>query len=302
MKKEDIINQYKLRDRVVRIITKDGYFRAVCIKNTNSAITAQKNHELSHFQAGLLARTMSASTMMASFLKGEERIIVQFDGDGPISKVFAESLQVGEVRGFVKYDNKFDFENITNIEEFLGNGTLKVSKVIYNKTEPIVGIIPITKGDITSDINNYFSQSEQIDSIVRLDVEIDDWGNIIQSGGLIIQTMPGYDISKLTQIIEKVNNSNKISHYLNNGLNPLEILKEIIPMEFDVLSSTQVDFFCRCSKELFMQKLISINLKDIIEMQENNESELVCQYCNRKYYLDKDDFNKLITEMRALRN
>jgi molecular chaperone Hsp33 len=283
-------------------LSKDGHFRAVCVKNSTSARTAQTNHHLSHFQAGLLGRALSSASLLSSFLKGEERIIIELEGNGPISKVFAEALQLGEVRGYVNYNKTFDFESIQSISELLGIGVLKVSKVMYNKREPIMGIVPLMKGDVSSDITEYFSSSEQIPSIVILDVSFDETGIISQSGGLIVQAMPGFTTESLKIIYNKLMKINKLTQFFDEGLTPLEVLKQVLPFEFDLISSSQLDFFCRCSKESFLDKLMTLDLKDIEEMKENNENELVCQYCNTHYYIEEEDFDKIITEMRAKRN
>lgn len=302
MNKEELTSLYKLRDRSVRVLSKDGYFRAVCVKNSTSARTAQTNHHLSHYQAGLLSRALSSASMLSSFLKGEERVIIELEGNGPVSKVFAEALQVGEVRGYANYDKTYDLDTIESISDLLGIGVLKVSKVIYNKREPIMGIVPLIKGDVSSDITEYFSSSEQIPTIVILDVSFDETGIISQSGGLIVQAMPGFTTESLKIIYNKLMNVNKLTNFFEEGLTPLETMKKVLPFDFDVISSSQVDFFCRCSKEAFLDKLMTLDLKDIEEMHESKENELVCQYCNTHYYIEDEDFIKMTTEMRARRN
>lgn len=293
--------KFHLRDRIVRVLSLDGNFRAVCVKNTSTAQLAQQKHNLEFYAAGFLSRTLSASSMLASFLKGEERVIFEVEGNGPIRKVFAEALQLGEVRGFVKYSKNFDYQNINNINEYIGVGLLKVSKIMYNKREPIVGIVPIIKGDISTDLTYYFKQSEQIPTLVFLDVDFDENGIINQSGGMIIQAMPGHTKEKFEEIIELTKNL-KLINYFNSKLNPLDVLKSVLPFDFELISSNQVDFFCRCSKDSFIEKLMTLELNDILEMQKNNENELVCQYCNTKYYLTNEDFEKMILEMKAKRN
>jgi len=293
--------KFHLRDRIVRVLSLDGNFRAVCVKNTSTAQLAQQKHNLEFYAAGFLSRTLSASSMLASFLKGEERVIFEVEGNGPIRQVFAEALQLGEVRGFVKYSKNFDYQNINNINEYIGVGLLKVSKIMYNKREPIVGIVPIIKGDISTDLTYYFKQSEQIPTLVFLDVDFDENGIINQSGGMIIQAMPGHTKEKFEEIIELTKNL-KLINYFNSKLNPLDVLKSVLPFDFELISSNQVDFFCRCSKDSFIEKLMTLELNDILEMQKNNENELVCQYCNTKYYLTNEDFEKMILEMKAKRN
>ncbi|MFW5701911.1 MAG: Hsp33 family molecular chaperone HslO, partial [Bacteroidota bacterium] len=145
---ENLKKQYKLRDRMVRAISKNGHFRVSVVKNSNTAKTAQDSHNLPDLPALFLARACSAAMLLASFLKGEERVVIEAEGNGPISKVFAEALQVGECRGFVDFSQDKSDWNISEISDALGVGVLKIARVLYNKPEPITGITELVKGDL----------------------------------------------------------------------------------------------------------------------------------------------------------
>lgn len=299
---EALKKEFQLRDRVVRVLSEDGYFRGVAVKNTTTAKTAQNNHHLDRITSFLLARALSAATMMSSFLKGEERIILEFDGAGPVRKIYAESMQVGESRGYVSLAPNADKIPINEIGDALGAGLLKVSRVLFNKSEPITGIVPLAKGDIATDLAQYFVQSEQIPTAVILDVDFDEAGYITQSGGIIVQAMPGHSVEQLKEVYEKLMKISTIAGLYAKDYNPRDVLKELLPFDFNLISSSQVDFFCRCSKEGFMNKLISLGTKEIQSMQLEGNDELVCQYCNEKYKLDTNDFAKLIEESMAQKN
>jgi len=289
---EDIKRELKLRDRVVRVLANDKQIRAIAIKNTNAAIAAQKNHELGFVPASLLAKLLSATSMIASTLKGEERVSLETNSNGFVKKLFAEALKVGEVRGYAVQDENIDVASVENAD-FIGLGLLKVNKVLYNKAEPTQGIIEIVKGDISTDIAYYFTQSEQIPTSVILDVAIDNDGNITNSGGIMIQALPGATEEDLKEVVNNLENLNRFSELLAQDKMPEEIISEILPFDYKVMDSTQVDFYCRCSKEKFMKSLMTFSNKVITEMEVNNENELICQYCNSKYELETEDFLKL---------
>ncbi len=289
---EDIKRELKLRDRVVRVLANDKQIRAIAIKNTNTAIAAQRKHELGFVPASLLAKLLSATSMIASTLKGEERVSLETNSNGFVKKIFAEALKVGEVRGYAVQDENIDVASVENAD-FIGLGLLKVNKVLYNKAEPTQGIIEIVKGDISTDIAYYFTQSEQIPTSVILDVAIDNDGNITNSGGIMIQALPGATEEDLKEVVNNLENLNRFSELLAQDKMPEEIISEILPFDYKVMDSTQVDFYCRCSKEKFISSLMTFSNKVITEMEVNNENELICQYCNSKYELEEEDFLKL---------
>lgn len=289
---EELKKELKLRDRVVRVLVKDKQIRAIAIKNTQTAITAQKNHNLEFVPATLLAKLLAATSMVASTLKGEERVSVETNSNGFITKLFAEALKVGEVRGYAVQSQDIDLSEVTT-NDFLGVGLLTISKVLYNKAEPVTGIIELRTGDIATDMAYYFTQSEQIPTSVILDVHVDESGNIKHSGGIMVQALPEASDDDLAIIVENLQNLSRLSEFLDKDKTPEEIIAEVLPFEYELMDSTQVDFCCRCSKDKFINSLVTFPHKMIVEMEKNGENELVCQYCNKHYHLDKQDFEKL---------
>ncbi len=300
--KEQLKKDFKNRDRVISVLTKDGKFRIAAIKNTNTAKTAQQRHKLPQLPAFFLARQLAAASMLAVFLKGEERIILEAEGDGFIHKVFAEAIQVGEVRGFVDYNEAMLSEKYNSLKELFGNGNYKVTRILYSKAEPVSGIVPLQKGDISSDLSYYFFQSEQTPSVVILDTAFNDDNQIEMSSGIIIQAMPGTikdDLLKIDEIVGKIESLNNI---LKEDPDLEKMLHQIIPFDFDIMKHYATDFYCRCSKDTFIDKLVTFGLDEIKQMQAEGHNELVCQYCNAHYYLDDKDFENIISTIQAKQN
>ena len=299
MNTKDLKKQFKLRDRVIRVLSKDGNIRASVIKNSNSAIEAQNRHNLDFISATLLARLMTGATLYSSFLKGEERVIMEMEGNGPISKLYAEALSVGEVRAYVELRDQINSENFSGFRDAIGVGLLKVSKILYNKNTPIEGIVPIEKGDVATDLAYYFTQSEQIPTAVLFDEVISDDGKIIHSGGIIVQALPGADENDLVEISQKLKNECNLKELLKQEYLPEEILNIILPFDFDTVKNTQTDFYCRCSKDHFKEKLITLGHIELEDMKEKGHKELVCKYCNEHYLLEDSDFDEIISTSKA---
>lgn len=299
---DELKDSFKRRDRIVKVMETNGMFRAVAIKNTNTAMTAQSKHELEALPAFLLARQLSAASMMAAFLKGEERIVVEASGNGPVEKVFAEALQVGEVRGYIRMSETKSLDELKHFREAIGDGTLSVRRVLYNKSEPVQGVVEMLDGDLATDLAYYFTQSEQTPTAVLLDASVDNAGNINHSGGLLVQAMPGATNAAIEAVVHKLSGLKKISHYYAMGMSAEDLLKEALPFEFEINKTSPIDFYCRCSKDLFLGKLTTLGHEELEDMQKTGSTELVCQYCSSKYYIEDADFVKLITELKAKRN
>lgn len=300
MNADELKKQFIERDRLIRAVSRNGKFRIALIRNTNTVKTANDNHNISSFPAYFLAKTLTATSLMASFLKGEERINIDIEGSGSIKRIYAEALQLGEVRGFTIYDN--NLESISNMSELIGKGNLRVVRVLYNKKEPLVSVVPLQKGDISTDISHYFYQSEQIPTVLILDIEPDEDGNIVGSAGLMVQALPGADINHLIMVDDSLSDKGNLLKYLSEEPDLEVVLNTLIPIEFDIVKTTPIDFFCRCSKDNFIDKLITLNLNEIKDMQDKGHNQLVCHYCNKKYLLEREDFNKIIEEISSKMN
>lgn len=299
MANEELKKQFKLRDRVVRAISKDKTIRIAAVKNSHSALEAQRRHNLDFVSASLLARSLSGAVLTSSFLKGEERIIIQFQGHGPIAEIYAEAMNLGESRGFVDLRENIEVENLNSMRDAIGIGLLTLSKILFDKNEPIRGIVPIVKGDISSDLVHYFTQSEQIPTAMLLDVSLTDNGIIEHSGGIIVQALPGVEEEVLKSLEDALLNNQDICDRLRQDKMPEEILSEILPIEFDILSNKQTDFFCRCSKDHFKSKLMTLGLDNLKDMREKGQNELVCRFCNEHYIIEDIDFEELILTAQA---
>lgn len=301
---EELKRKYLNRDRVVRALSKSGTIRIVVVKSTQTVLTAQEKHTLDPLSAHLLGKVLSAASLMASFLKGEERIVIQTEGSGIMQNICAEAMQVGEVRGYVRLQKGVEnpLDHIEHFHEALGAGFLKVTKFRYNNYEPSTGIVELVRGDITSDLALYLTQSEQIPSGVRLDILHNDNGEIIESGGVLAQVMPGAtdaEIEKLEMLMKELPH---IGSLFQGHETPDDILKRILPDGFDTISTTPLDFYCRCSLERFKSVIQTLGIDEVRGMRSEGQNELLCQYCSTKYYLSENDFDEMILVLEAERN
>jgi molecular chaperone Hsp33 len=297
-REEQIKKKWAERDRVVKAITRDGHFRAAVVNNTNCIHAAQQRHGLDPVRTLILGRALAGATLMASFLKGEERVVVRADGDGQVRSVYAEALQLGEVRGYSLLNKE---PNDTR-QSPLGDGILKVQRILYGKQEPVTGIVELHRGDLTSDMGHYLTQSEQIPSAFVIDLAFKNDELVRQSVGLLIQSMPGARPEDIFRVYDTIDYLDRLTEFAERGYSPEEILKQVLPGEIDILGSTPVDFFCRCSMERFKDVLVSLSYEEVNSMEDNGHNELVCQYCGERYYLSHDDFTEMRERMLARRN
>jgi molecular chaperone Hsp33 len=298
------IEEFQFKDRIIKGITVDGNFKISVVKTTETVREAAERHELSLLAKVILGKAMTATMLLASELKKEERVQLRMDGNGPLGGVIAEANSLGEVRGYVVNPQaELDYSDPkVTLGDGIGVGILTFTKILYNEAEPRTSAIEIVSGDVTADVAHYLVQSEQVPSALLLDVGIDENGNLTQSGGLLLQRLPDAPEGQIDMLQERLGSFPPIDQLLSDGQYIDSIMtKAVSPIKVKELTRQPVDFFCRCSRERFLDALSMLNLNDLKDL-EGETQEIVCHYCNNKEEISKEEIATLISEAQAKLN
>lgn len=296
--------EFEFKDRLIKGISKDGHFKISVVKTTELVKEARERHALSLLNTVILGRALTATMLIASELKGEERIRLRMEGNGPIGSLVAEANSLGEVRGYVANPSaELDYtDSSTTFGQGLGLGVLTFSKTLYNEAEPRTSTIQLINGDVTSDIAHYLTQSEQVDSALILDVGMDENGEVTEAGGLLIQKLPDAPDGQIDMLQERLSSFPAVHKFFEDGQYIDNVMYKVMsPIKVKELSRQLVDFFCRCSKDRFLNALSMLNYDDLKEMKGESQ-EIVCQYCNNREEISKEEIAELITSAKAKMN
>lgn len=295
---------FQFKDRLIKGIEEDGRFKISVVKTTDVIQTAKESHQLSMLNTVLLGRALTATMLLASELKGEERVRLQMEGNGPVGMISTEANRIGEIRGYVQNPAvELEYKDKTvSIGKGIGIGLLTVSKIIYNEAEPRTSTIEIIKGDITTDIAHFLVQSEQVLSAVLLDVSLKDNGDVKQAGGLLIQRLPGATEDVMEKLQKQLINLPQIStlleddHYIDQIM---QLASE--PYKIKELDRQPVHFFCRCTPDRFKDALSLLSLNDLKELG-GEDQEMVCHYCGTSHMVTKKEVEQIIESAQAKLN
>ena len=296
--------EFLRKDRIIKGITADGNFKISVVKTTDVVKEAQRRHNLSLLNTVILGRALTGVMLMASELKGEERIQLRIEGNGPIEMLIAEANSVGEIRGYVanpEAELDYSVEDI-DLGEGLGIGILTFSKVLYNEAKPLTGIVTLQSGNISDDLAHYLLQSEQIRSGVVLDVQIDPEGNVSEAGGIMIQAMPSSEDKQRIKIEDHLKSLPPVGKLLSEGEYIDDLMKRAVaPYDVKELSRYPVHFFCRCNRDRFIDALASLGYNDLKAISGEGQ-ELVCHYCNEHYHISESEIDEIIRDMKIKMN
>ena len=139
----------------------------------------------------LLAEALTLTALLGSLLKepqGQLTLQAQTEG-GAIDLMVCDFLG-GELRGYVRHDadKVADLPEAPSLRQLFGKGYLAITFDQPVSDERYQGIVPLEGKSLGEAAQSYFSQSEQIPSLVRLAAEKrgDHWF----AGGLLLQHLP----------------------------------------------------------------------------------------------------------------
>lgn len=290
------------KDYLVRALAFNGEVRAYAVRTTETVSEGQRRHDTWVNASAALGRAMTASVMMGAMLKGEEKLTVKIEGDGPLGPILVDSNAKGEVRGYVTNPHVQLPQNATgkiDVAAAVGrNGFLSIVKDIGLK-DFFTGQVPLVSGELGEDFTYYFVTSEQVPSAVGVGVLVNPDHTIESAGGFIIQVMPGATDETITQIEENLKGVPAVSKLIEDGLTPEEILYKLLGKDqVKVLDTMDVAFVCPCSKERIETALIGLGKEELEAIiVEDGKAEAECHFCNEKYIFSKEELEKLVAEM-----
>lgn len=106
----------------------------------------------------LLAELVAATSLLTATLKLDGDIAVQIQGDGPIRFAAVNGTDQQQFRGVVRMQAEISGDSFRDL---IGEGYLLVT-ITPKQGERYQGIIPLSGDSLTSTLEAYFAQSEQL--------------------------------------------------------------------------------------------------------------------------------------------
>jgi len=289
-----------LKDKILRIVDKELKMRIFAAETTELVEKARKTHNLSPVASAALGRSLTVGLLMGMMLKNnDDRLTLQIKGGGPLDGIVVVSNHRGIVKGYVNNPEVYlepNHKGKLDVGGAVGkDGYVNVIKDIGLK-EPYIGFVPLVSGEIAEDVAYYFLKSEQVPSVVALGVLVDKTGEILSSGGFIIQLLPESEKNIIEKIETNLQNFSTVTSYLSDGESIEDVVKRLTgDMEIKILDEIKPEYSCDCNRERMEQALISLGrneLDSIIETQ--GKVEIECHFCLNKYSFNRDDINSIL--------
>jgi molecular chaperone Hsp33 len=265
-----------------------------------AAVTTQLVQELNTIHncapvaTAALGRAATGALLLAATMKDEERIIVRFEGDGPLGRLIADA-KGNTVRGYIQHplvelptkNGKLD------VGGGIGKGNIVVTRFLQN-AEPFNGYCELKNGEIAMDIANYLYQSEQTPSTVALGVKINKDTTVQVAGGYFLQPMPGTADEVLKKLEDNITTMPYVTELLAAGLTPAQIIERLGQgLTVSIKETIPLYQKCTCSKEKVGAMLMALPEKDFRELAKDDITTVHCDFCDRTYTFTPEELYEL---------
>ena len=286
-----------MSDHMIRVLTLDGAIRVSVASTTALVEEVRRRQQTDPTASVAIGRLATAAALMGSLLKGQQRVGLTIEGNGPLQRLQAETNAHGQVRATLKVasaglpprDGRFDVAGAVGHAGFL-----HVVKDLDLK-EPYRGTVQLVSSEIAEDLAYYFTTSEQTPSSVALGVELGQHAEVVAAGGFLLQLMPEADDSMADRLTERLSKLSPTTTMLSQGLTP-EAIAECILEDFpyQILGSTELAFSCSCSQQQTLKLLRSLGAEELGRLiEKDSEASVTCEYCKEVYTVKGDTLQEI---------
>lgn len=302
----------------------DARGRAVLLGPALDAILAR--HDYPEPVARLLGEMVVLGVLLGTSLKFNGKFIVQAQTDGPVSLLVVDFTTPDAIRAYARFDDDAVQEAIrsdaTRPEQLLGKGILGLTVDQGEYMSRYQGIVQLDGTSLEDIARNYFRQSEQIPTEIRLAVghltarEGDgNTANHWRAGGLIAQFLPvsedrmrhadlhpgdapeGFEMphlsdddawAELKALVGTIEDSELVDAEV--GMHRL-LFRLFHERGVRVFEGQKVVDRCSCSREKVAGVLTSLSSQERAESLENGKITVTCEFCSTHYEFDPVEFD-----------
>ncbi len=261
---------------------------------------ARRRHDCYPVACAALGRTMTAALLLAANLKSDELLTVRIAGDGPLGQIVADTTAKGTVRGMIgdpHVDLPLNAAGKLDVGTAVGKGNVFVTR-FTNLKQPFTGSSELVSGEIAEDITQYLYTSEQTPSSVALGVLVAPDLSVLAAGGFILQALPDTDEQDLAIVEDNLLKLSAVTTLIQESQSAKSLIEVACQgLEIRYLAEQPLAFKCTCSRERVEKSLISIGRKELAELVEIGEAELVCHFCGEKYQLNRKELTALLQQL-----
>lgn len=234
--------------------------------------------------ARLVREVLVALPLLATHLRFEGRINLQFQGEGPIKLLVGQVDHHLQVRAMAKAPQDL----AGGFADLLGGGVLAlmIEPTSPGPAAPSQAIVPIRGERLSDALEAYFEQSEQLPTRIRIAVRGDRLAAFLLQRLPLLSLRDGEADWERLNILAATLGENELL-----DTEPLTLLRLLFAEdELRVLKPRPIEVRCRCSREGISRMLLSLGQDEVESLvAEQGQVEITCEFCGRQYLFSRHD-------------
>lgn len=261
----------------------------------------------------LLGEALTLVAMLGSSLKFDGTFSLQTRSDGAVKMLVADYFTPGILRGYAAFDEEVIERYKGTNEALLGKGHLALTVDQGSDSDRYQGVVELTGQTIADCAHQYFHQSEQIETQLKLSVAnlfqpIEKGGpfeSVWRSGGIMIQNLPEIGGDSPEQInkklVEEMEDQWRRAGFLLDTVSDDELTDPTLMPEnllFSLFHEDGVRVFpavpiqagCRCERERVenvLKRYEPAELEDMVT--DDGVIRVTCEFCKTEYDFDPSE-------------
>ena len=292
-------------DRVIPFKVGEAAVRGRIVRLGAAVDDILQRHDFPLPVSNLVGEAAALVAMLGSALKFDGKLILQTQGDGPLSTLVADYSAGGGLRSTAMIrpgaEETAAAAEGAELHYLLRKGHMVMTIDQGPDMERYQGVVPLEGKDLATATVNYFSQSEQIPTAIRLAVgrvQGPDGEERWRAGGIMVQFVPGEggdrergeaslmadDDSDAWNRAATLLDTTQADELLDPTLAPERLLYRLFHEDgvriFDPVTARAE---CPCSKSRIAQVLAQYDRETLGEMIEDGAIEVSCDFCRTVY-------------------
>ena len=277
-------------------------------------------HDYPAAVSAALAEVVALAAMLGSTLKFEGKFILQTSTSGPLDMAVADFASPNQVRGYARFDaaQMASLETQGNLDRHsvIGDGHMAMTIDQGTAMDRYQGIVSLAGGNLAAAAHDYFLQSEQIPTALKLAsgplIGRAGAASTWRAGAIMIQHLPddggtspmavqSGDLPEGTEeiVIEEDDRWVKARTLLDTAedhelIDPTLSSERLLFRLFHedgvtVYPELALQRYCSCSHQRLATVMRSMSAEERADLAVNGRIEATCEFCSTSYSFDPSE-------------
>ncbi len=287
-------------DRIMAFTVPDRSARGRVVRLERVADEVLSAHDYPPAIKHLLAEALVLAALIGSLLKDEQgQMTMQAQTEGGVVRLLVCDYRQGELRGYVDFDRERVAELGANpsLYALFGKGYLAITFDLAGGGGRYQGVVPLEGESLAEACENYFAQSEQVPTLIR--VAVRSGSNGCLAAGLLAQHLPAaeeggerlhtVDAQYEWEHIATLAGSTRHDELLDRALSLEALVWRLFHDESEVRveAAARLERGCRCSIDHYRSVIERFPDDERDAMRDDNGRIMVdCAFCSRLFQIE----------------